>query len=103
MKRMEMDYDLEKLKIGHPSFSNLILFLYENRIYNNFFWHLTASISVTQEHLEFSIPCFAAKDVRVTLNLRLVLVSTASWVSVAEHFVLMNTGRFHTGHIHCIV
>ena len=29
---------------------------------------------------------------RISLNLRLSLISTASWLTVPDHFVLMNTG-----------
>ena len=33
-------------------------------------------------------------DKKLNLNLRLSLVSTASWVTVPDHLVLMNTGLF---------
>ena len=35
-----------------------------------------------------------ANDEKLNLNLRLSLVSCASWVSVPDHLVLMNTGLF---------
>lgn len=33
-----------------------------------------------------------AKDERISLNLRLSLISSVSWVTVPDHLVLMNTG-----------
>lgn len=39
-------------------------------------------------------PIMTANDEKLNLNLRLSLVSSASWVSVPDHLVLMNTGLF---------
>ncbi|KAJ7392828.1 tripeptidyl-peptidase II Tpp2 [Desmophyllum pertusum] len=46
------------------------------------------SISVTTNYDED-----VANDEKITLNLRLSLISSVSWVTVPDHFVLMNTVR----------
>ena len=43
-----------------------------------------------------------AKDERISFNLRLSLISSASWVTVPDHLVLMNTGKCKLNRLHTI-
>lgn len=80
----------------------LVSFLYWNKGY----YPLFQKKKLRGGHNVFFCPVFlhimTAKDERINFNLRLSLISSASWVTVPDHLVLMNTGKCKLNRLHTI-